>query len=358
MLFCSRTRLSFRQLSFCSSSKSLMSSFSAKENPLLASWSSCEFELPPFDLIKPQHYKDAISLGFSQHLKEIKDIAEVADEPNFDNTIAAYDRAGGVLTRVLNVFHNQCSSNVNPDLQSVELAMAGPLAEHDSVVITFPGVFPRVAAVYDSLRSSDCTLNPEQIRLTERIHLDFIRAGAKFSPESQLSYKRIVMRLAELMTQFAQNVLADEASYTLELTSQQLGGLPTDLIDGAKQAATERKLPSDTYAITLSRSLVEPFLTYSDHRDLREKAWRAWISRFLYCTCLVSVMHSCSLMPSLLRLLFFYHYLPGANLILREITLHSLLKSWRCDWSKLRCMVTTVMLLMPPQTRWPRRQMQ
>ena len=157
--------------------------------------------------------------------------------------------------------------------------MAAPLAQHDNAVATHPLVFPRVEAVYESRHSPEASLSHEQIRLTERIHLDFIRAGAKFSAESQARYKQIVMRQAELMTQFAQNVLADEASYTLELTEQQLSGLPTDLVDGAKQAAVERKLPADVYAITLSRSLVEPFLTYSSHRDLREKAWNAWINR-------------------------------------------------------------------------------
>jgi peptidyl-dipeptidase Dcp len=189
-------------------------------------------------------------------LDEIKAIADNANEPTFENTIATFDRAGGVLTKVFNVFHNQCSSNVSPDLQTVEMAMAGPLAEHEAVVITFPGVFPRVAAVHASRHSAEAALSPEQVRLTERVHLDFIRAGAEFSPESQARYKQIVMRLAELMTQFAQNVLADEAGYTLQLSADQLGGLPADLVDGAKQAAVERKLPADSYAITLSRSLV------------------------------------------------------------------------------------------------------
>jgi peptidyl-dipeptidase Dcp len=232
-----------------------MSDFSYQENPLLAPWQS-DFELPPFSLIKPSHYTEAISAGFSQHLAEIKAIAEDTNAPTFENTIASYDRAGGVLTKVLNVFGNQCSSNVSPELQAIELSMAGPLAEHETIIITFPGIFSRVDAVHASRHSADSSLSPEQIRLTERIHLDFIRAGAEFSPASQTRYTQIVMRLAEVMTQFAQNVLADEAGFTLQIRGDQLGGLPADLVDSAKQAAVERKLPDDCYAITLSRSLV------------------------------------------------------------------------------------------------------
>lgn len=243
-----------------------MSSFqTAKENnPLLSSWASSAHELPPWQLISPSHYTEAINIGFSEHLDEIRAISEDSNDPTFENTIACFDRSGGVLTRVLNVFHNMCSSNVCPELQDVELKMAGPLAEHDNTVITFPGVFPRVAAVYASRHSG--ALTPEQVRLTERIHLDFIRAGAEFSPESQARYKTIMMRLAELMTQFAQNVLADEAGFTLQLDSTQLGGLPADLIDGAKQAAAERNLPADAFAITLSRSLVRAYAwSYEGH---------------------------------------------------------------------------------------------
>lgn len=160
-------RLPFRQLqqlhSHSQASKSLMSSFTAKnENPLLSPFSS-PHELPPFSLIKPHHYKDAITTGFSQHLSEIKAIAEDSNDPTFENTIACYDRSGGVLTRVLNIFHNMCSSNVCEELQAVELDLAGPLAEHQTVVITFPGVFPRVAAIHASRHSPTAALTPEQV---------------------------------------------------------------------------------------------------------------------------------------------------------------------------------------------------
>ena len=225
------------------------------ENPLLSRWSN-EFELPPFSLIKPSHYKEAILFGFAQHLEEVQTIANQSSSPTFENAIAAFDRAGGLLTRVLNVFGNQCSSNTNEGLQAVQREMAAPLAEHEATVTFFPHFFDRVTKVHDERHAPSSGLNSEQVRLTERVYLDLVRAGAEFSPSIQERYKQIMMRQAELMTQFAQNVLADEANFVLELNSSQLEGLPDDIIEASKQAAQERRLGDGVYAITLSRSLV------------------------------------------------------------------------------------------------------
>ena len=130
--------------------------------------------------------------------------------------------------------------------------------------------------MYDARYNS--SLNAEQIRLIERIHLDFTRAGAKFDITAQKRYTEIMQKLAELTTQFTQNIVADEADLTVELKEADLGGLPEYLKQAAKQAAIDRQKP-DSYVITLSRSLVVPFLTFSDRRDLRETAWRMWTSR-------------------------------------------------------------------------------
>jgi peptidyl-dipeptidase Dcp len=127
--------------------------------------------------------------------------------------------------------------------------------------------------------------------------LKFVREGAQFDHTAQQRYKEIVMELATLQTQFAQNVLADESSFLLELQSNELDGLPDDLIAAARQAAIDRKKPVGTYGITLSRSLVEPFLTYSSHREKREQAWRAWINRYVYI--LMSSLCLCLDLPTL-----------------------------------------------------------
>lgn len=235
------------------------------------------YQLPPFKLIQPSHYKSAIlDHAFPQHLNELKQIVESTETPTFENTIEAFDRAGSLSNKILALFSNQCSSECPPELQAVQLELSAPLAEHENTVATFPGLFPKIATIYDN--RYNLGLNSEQVRLVERIHLNFVRAGAQFDAAAQLRYKEIVMELAVLQTQFAQNVLADESGFFLELQANELDGLPEDLIAAAKQAAVEKNKP-DSYGVTVSRSLVEPFLTYSSNREKREKAWKAWINR-------------------------------------------------------------------------------
>lgn len=155
--------------------------------------------------------------------------------------------------------------------------MAPILASHESKVYTMPGLFQRIDQLHSTRHTA--SLNPEQVRLVERLHLDFVRAGARFDAKSQQRYAAIMERLAAIQTQFTQNVMGDESSFTLVLSQEDLSGCPADLVAAARQAATERNCPEDQYVITLSRSLVEPFLTFSDRRDLREKAWQAWTRR-------------------------------------------------------------------------------
>ena len=128
-------------------------------------------------------------------------------------------------------------------------------------------------------RRQGLALDPEQLRLLERVHLDFVRAGAKLDAKSQARYAQVMERLAELSTTFAQNVLADESSYRLVLrTEEDLAGLPGFVRAAARQAAADRGI-HDAHVITLSRSHIVPFLTFSSRRDLREQAYKAWTSR-------------------------------------------------------------------------------
>lgn len=254
-----------------------MSTFSSNsENPLLFKVKT-PYGLPPFDKILCEHYEPAILAAIPLHMAELNAIANSCEDASFDNTIVAFDRAGGVLADILRLFSNQCSSQCPPNLQKVQMKMSGPLAEHDNNVVTVPGLFDRIDKVFNNRFAYSPALTAEQIRLTERIHLNFVRAGAKFTPELQHRYKEIAISLAELMTEFSQNVLLDESSFVLPI--QDLAGLPLDLVASAEQAAIERGMPPGTHVITLSRSLVEPFITYSENRGLREQAWRAWIAR-------------------------------------------------------------------------------
>jgi peptidyl-dipeptidase Dcp len=247
-------------------------------NPFLTNWSA-HYGMPPFDAIKADHFEPALNYAMEEHLKEIRSLVENSETPSFENTIVQLDRVGGLFSRVSATFDNLCSSLGVPELQAVKDKMAGPLAAHENKVATYPGLFQKIDQVHSA--RNDAGLNSEQIRLVERYHLDFLRAGAKFTPEMQARYAKIVEELAELSTKFSQNVTLDVNEIYLELKSaEDKTGLPEDLVSAARQAAAERNITDEnTSIITLSRSLVEPFLTFSDRRDLREKAWRLWSRR-------------------------------------------------------------------------------
>lgn len=248
----------------------------ATSNPLVQPWNT-PFGLPPFHDVRPEHFKPAFEQALAEHLADVEAIAADPEPPSFDNTVAALDRSGRLLARVDALFQNLGSSETNPALQAVEREMAGPLAAHQSAVYMNARLFQRI----DSLHAQRETLllTPEQKRLLERFHLDFVRSGAKLPAADQKRYAQVVQRLAELTTTFSQNVLADESSYRLVLRDERdLAGLPDFVRAAARQAAAERGV-TEGAVITLSRSHIVPFLTFSERRDLREQAWRAWVTR-------------------------------------------------------------------------------
>jgi len=215
-----------------------------------------------------------------EHLADLQTIVDNTDEePSFDNTIAAYDRAGSLIGKISSVFSNMCSSLNTDELKEVQTEMVPILSRHSSSTYTLPGLFQRIDKVYQTREALATDLSLEQIRLIERIHMDFKRAGASFSEEEKKEYSEIKAKLASLTTEFAQNVMKDEETYEIVFSRGDMEGCPESLIEAAKQAAVERSKGDEDYVITLSRSLVEPFLTYSSRRDLREKAWKEWSRR-------------------------------------------------------------------------------
>lgn len=246
-------------------------------NPLLMPWTT-KHQVPPFQLINTNHFEEAFNYAMEVQMNELLKVCSVP-EINFDTIVAPFDRSANLYNRVSLVYDNLCLSVCTPELQEVQLKLAGPIAAHSNKIYMYPGLFERIKFVYDNRLSTAWNLNFEQIRLVERFYLDFVRSGANFDSEKQGKYARITEKLAELETQFSQNVLGDESNYIIELTKDDLTGLPESIKSAAKQAAEERNLGPDVYVITLSRSLVEPFITFSDRRDLREKAWRAWTKR-------------------------------------------------------------------------------
>jgi len=245
------------------------------DNPLLQPWAA-PYALPPFAVLRPDHFAPALLDAMQQHRYELDAIAGQGAAPDFDNTLARLDASGRLLARVEAVFDNLCASDTSPALQQVQREMAGPLAAHANALYMHAGLFARIDALH--ARRTDLALTPEQLRLLEQTHKDFVRAGARLAPDAQRRYAELTERLAALTTQFSQNVLADENAHRLPLQDDaDCAGLPDSLLAAAQQAAAERGL--DGHVITLSRSLLVPFLTFSERRDLREQVWRAWTSR-------------------------------------------------------------------------------
>lgn len=246
-------------------------------NPLLQDWAG-PHGLPPFADIAPAHFQPAFDAALSRHRAEIDAIATQAETPSFANTIAAFDASGRQLTKLEHLFYTLAASATSPELQAQQRALAGPLAAHNSAVYMHAGLFARVDALFE--QRERLGLSAEPLRLLERVHLDFLRAGARLAPEAKARYAAVMARLAELNTRFAQNVLAAESGYQLRLTTEaELAGLPGFVRAAARQAALDRGLAEGIHVITLSRSLILPFLAFSARRDLREQAWRAWVGR-------------------------------------------------------------------------------
>jgi peptidyl-dipeptidase Dcp len=246
------------------------------KNPLLQPWQT-PHGLPPFVDVRPEHFIPAFDHGLRGHRADIDAIARCPEAPSFENTLVAFDTAGRDLSRVARLFFNLAASETSPALQAIEREMSPRLAAHYSAIYLDAKLFARIDRLHQ--RRGDLQLDPEQMRLLERVHLDFVREGARLSEAAKARCAAIVERLATLSTRFSQNVLADEANYRLVLADERdLAGLPEGLRAAARSAAQERGEP-DAWVVTLSRSLIVPFLTYSDRRDLREQAFNAWIRR-------------------------------------------------------------------------------
>ena len=248
----------------------------ATANPLLQPWEA-PFGLPPFGDIRADQFEPAFDVALPAHLVEVAAIGSNPAPPTFDNTVAALDRSGRLLDRVSGVFYNLTSSETSPVLQAVQMRMAPRMAAHGSAISMDKALFARIDSLHEARRTLG--LSAEEGRLLERVHFDLVRAGARLAGPAQARHAELMGRLAELTTRFGQNVLADESGYQLVLRSDaDIAGLPDFVLDAARQAALERGIEAG-WLITLSRSHIVPFLTFSERRDLREAAWRAWTTR-------------------------------------------------------------------------------
>jgi peptidyl-dipeptidase Dcp len=245
------------------------------ENPFFAAWTT-PGEVPPFDRIKPEHFRQAYERALAEHETEIAAIAADQEPPSFDNTIAAMEGSGRALTRVSNVFHVLVGAHSNGALLEIERDIAPQIARHWNKIHTNAALFRRIDTLVK--KAETLALTAEQKRVLERYHITFRRAGAGLDTTAKKRLAEIIERLAALGTAFSQNVLADEQAFALSLRDEaELTGLPDFMREAMKSEAAERGL--NGYAVTLSRSSVEPFLQFSARRDLREKVFRAFITR-------------------------------------------------------------------------------
>ncbi|MEQ8824087.1 MAG: M3 family metallopeptidase [Filomicrobium sp.] len=250
----------------------------ASKNPLLSTWRT-PFGLPPFEKITAEHHASGLKHALKEHRAAVMAIAKLESKPTFANTILALEKGALPIERVCDVFFNLVNSCATPELQEIERDVAPKFADHHSAIFLNTKLFKRVQNLYE--RRDALGLTSEQVRLIERYHTWFVRAGAGLKPAQRKRVAEINKRLAELTTAFNQNVMADESSWHLALEGEDdLAGLPEGFRASARRAAVDLGLKGDdTHAITLARSSVEGFLTFSTRRDLREKAWAAWVNR-------------------------------------------------------------------------------
>ena len=248
---------------------------SSNGNAFFEAWTTPD-GVPPFDRIGPEQFRPAYARALAEHEAEVAAIAANPAPPTFDNTIAAMELGGRALDRVGNVFHLLAGAHSNDALLEIEREIAPRLARHWNAINTNALLFARIDTL---MRDADgLGLNTEQKRVIERYHTGFRRAGAALDAPAKKRLAEIIERLAALGTAFSQNVLADEQSFTLRLEDEaELLGLPDFMREVMKSEAGARGF--DGYAVTLSRSSVEPFLQFSGRRDLRERIFRGFIMR-------------------------------------------------------------------------------
>lgn len=253
------------------------SEMALEANPLTAKWTGPFGGIPPFDKIKVADFKPALEMAMNENLAEIEAIASTPGSPTFENTIAPLERSGKMLDRVQTIYGIWSSNMNNDEFSAVENEMEPKLAAFSDKISQNEKLFKRIELVYNSPEKGKLTA--EQQRLVWIYYTNFIRAGARLDDASKKRLSEINQELAGLFTKFSQNLLADESGKFLELKSEaDLSGLPQSLRDAAAGNAERKKL-SGSWVITNTRSSIDPFLTYSDRRDLREKAWNMFVNR-------------------------------------------------------------------------------
>ncbi|MEM9426414.1 MAG: M3 family metallopeptidase [Pseudomonadota bacterium] len=243
-------------------------------NPLLSTW-TVDFGLPPFQNITDNDFAPAFDAALEAARARIMEIAEAEEKPTFANTIEALERADETLSRVASVFFTLVSTDATPALEAFQREISPRLAAYSSEITMNRALFDRIEALWTARDALDLTA--EQARVLMLTRRGFVRAGAQLEGADRDRLKEITQRLAVTGTQFAQNLLSDERSWSMSLGPKAFESLPDFLQSAAEAAGRERGAAGPV--VTLSRSLIVPFLQFCPDRDLRKSAWQAWVSR-------------------------------------------------------------------------------
>jgi peptidyl-dipeptidase Dcp len=243
-------------------------------NPLLSDWTG-PFALPPFAAITDADFGPAFDAALAEGRARIGAIAGDPAPATFANTIAALEQADALLDRVSGVFYNLASADSTPEREALMRDLAPKMSAYSSEIVMNAALFARIEAVWEGRETADLT--PEEMRVLMLYRRMFVRAGAQLTGADRDRLTEVKSRLAVLGTQFTQNLLADERSWFMDLAEADLEGLPGFVVAAARAAGAERGRPGPV--VTLSRSLIVPFLQFSPRRDLRERAFAAWAAR-------------------------------------------------------------------------------
>jgi peptidyl-dipeptidase Dcp len=243
-------------------------------NPLLATW-DMPFGLPPFAAIDDAQFGPALDAALEDGRANIAAIADDPDPPTFENTIEALELADEMLDRVAGVFFNLAGSDSNPEREALQREFAPKFSAYSSEITNNAKLFGRIAELW--ARREELGLTDEQMRVLYLTHRSFVRSGAALEAGARDRLTEVKARLAVLGTSFTQNLLADEREWFMELAEDDLDGLPDFVVAAARAAGVEKGVSGPV--VTLSRSLIVPFLQFSSRRDLRERALRAWAAR-------------------------------------------------------------------------------
>ena len=246
------------------------------QNPFFSEYQT-PFQTPPFAEIKEPHFLPAFQEGMRQQQQEMQTIVQNPDSPTFENTVEALEHSGQLLQKVSSVFYNLNSANTNDEMQQISKEIAPLLSKHRDDIFLNVELYQRVKTVFQE--KDNLNLDPEQQKLLEEYHKDFVRGGADLPTDKKAEFREINQELALLSVQFGENVLKEDNNFELLIEDQaDLAGLPERVITTAAETARERG-KDGKWVFTLHKPSLIPFLQNSEKRELREKIFKAYIER-------------------------------------------------------------------------------